>query len=29
AGLPPGIVNSVPGNTHHQNENNSCNDIHM
>ncbi|CAF4341979.1 unnamed protein product, partial [Rotaria sordida] len=29
ASLPPGIINSVLGNTHHQNENNSYNDIHM
>ncbi|CAF4296180.1 unnamed protein product, partial [Rotaria sordida] len=29
AGFPPGIINSVPGNTHHQNENNSYNDVHM
>ncbi|CAF4257841.1 unnamed protein product, partial [Rotaria sordida] len=29
ASLPPGIINSVPGNTHHQNENNSYNNIHM
>ncbi|CAF4232378.1 unnamed protein product, partial [Rotaria sordida] len=29
AGFPPGIINSVLGNTHHQNENNSYNDIHM
>ncbi|CAF1457184.1 unnamed protein product [Rotaria sordida] len=28
AGFLPGIVNSVSGNTHHQNENNSYNDIH-
>ncbi|CAF1471376.1 unnamed protein product, partial [Rotaria sordida] len=29
AGFPPDIVNSVSVNTHHQNENNSYNDIHI